>query len=157
MKMKKTDIGVVVVMYAICAFFYYMTVQLKPESQTYPTFTIALLFGLTTLYLLQMLFRARKNGVEDDKQVVFKDFLPVQFFVCVGLVVLYLVMMHFLGFYISTVIFMAAVLLFLKVPVKHSIIVVVAIILLVYLAFGLFLQVKLPQGELLELIEDMMK
>ena len=73
------------------------------------------------------------------------------------MVVLYLVMMKYLGFYISTVIFMAVVLLFLKVPVLHSAIVLVAIILLVYLAFGLFLKVKLPQGELIELIEDAIK
>lgn len=155
--MKKTDIGVVVVMYAICAFFYSMTVQLKPESQTYPTFTIVLLFGLTTLYLLQMLFRAKKFGVESGKDEVFKNFKAKQFFVCFVMVVLYLVMMKYLGFYISTVIFMAVVLLFLKVPVLHSAIVLVAIILLVYLAFGLFLKVKLPQGELIELIEDAIK
>ena len=73
------------------------------------------------------------------------------------MVVLYLVMMKYLGFYISTVIFMAVVLLFLKVPVLHSAIVLAAIILLVYLAFGLFLKVKLPQGELIELIEDAIK
>lgn len=150
MKMKKTDIGVVVIMYAVCAFFYSMTVKLSEESQTYPTFTIALLFGLTTLYLVQMLFKAKKYGVENDRSKVFDGFLPLQFFVCVGLVVLYLVMMYFVGFYISTVIFMLAVLLFLKVPVKHVIIVVVAIILLVYLAFTQFLGVKLPVGELLK-------
>ena len=70
MKMQKTDIGVVAVMYAVCALFYYMNTQLKKESQTYPTFTIALLFGLTTLYLVQMLFKARKFGVESgaDKE-----------------------------------------------------------------------------------------
>lgn len=157
MKMKSTDIGVVVVMYAICAFFYSMTIQLKEESQTYPTFTIALLFGLTTLYLVQMLVRARKNGVEKDRKVVFDGFVPLQFFFCVGMVLIYLLMMNYLGFYISTVIFMFAVLLFLRVRFVHTLIVVVAIVLLVYLAFGLFLQVKLPQGELIELVQDMMK
>lgn len=52
MKMQKTDIGVVAVMYAVCALFFYMNCQLKPESRTYPNFTIGLLFGLTTLYLV---------------------------------------------------------------------------------------------------------
>lgn len=150
MKMQKTDIGVVVVMYAICAYFYYMTVQLKAESQTYPTFTIVLLFGLTTLYLLQMLFRAKKYGVESGVDKVFKDFKPLQFFVCLGLVIVYLIMMKYFGFYISTFVFMLAVLLFLRVPVLHTIIVVVAINALVYLAFTLFLGVKLPVGELIK-------
>lgn len=150
MKMQKTDIGVVVVMYAICAYFYSMTVQLKEESQTYPTFTIALLFGLTTLYLLQMLFRAKKYGVESGRDKVFADFKPLQFFVCVALVFAYLIMMKYFGFYISTVIFMFAVLLFLRVPILHTVIVVVAINALVYLAFTTFLGVKLPVGELIK-------
>ena len=150
MKMQKTDIGVVVVMYAICAFFYSMTIQLKEESQTYPTFTIALLFGLTTLYLLQMLFRARKFGVESGRDKVFAGFKPLQFFVCVALVFAYLIMMKYFGFYISTVVFMFAVLLFLRVPILHTLIVVVAINALVYFAFTTFLGVKLPVGELIK-------
>ena len=64
MKMKKTDIGVVVFMYAVCAYFYYHMLQLKASSQTYPRFTIILLFGLTTLYLVQMLVAAKKYGVD---------------------------------------------------------------------------------------------
>ena len=63
MKMKKTDIGVVVFMYAVCAFFYAYSYKLTEESKTYPMFTIALLFALTTLYLVQMIISARKFGV----------------------------------------------------------------------------------------------
>ena len=44
--MKKTDIGVVVFMYAVCAFFYAYSYKLTEESKTYPMFTIALLFAL---------------------------------------------------------------------------------------------------------------
>ncbi len=36
--MKKTDIGVVAFMYAICALFLVMTLELKPAAQTYPLF-----------------------------------------------------------------------------------------------------------------------
>ena len=64
MKMKKTDIGVVVFMYAFCAFFYAYSSKLNAGSKTYPLFTITLLFGLTTLYLIQMILAARKYGVE---------------------------------------------------------------------------------------------
>jgi len=148
--MKKTDIGVVAIMYAVCVFFYSMTVQLNEESQTYPTFTIALLFGLTTLYLIQMLLKAKKYGVENDRKQVFDGFIPRQFFGCVGMIVCYLVLMYFIGFYISTAIFLAAVLLFLKVPAKYLVIVEVSLLMLVYLAFTRFLGVKLPAGELLK-------
>ncbi len=146
MKMKKTDIGVVGVMYAICAFFYSMCVKLDPDSQTYPMFTIALLFGFTTMYLIQMIYRAKKNGVESGLDESFEGFLPKQFFTCVVMIFSYLVLMYFVGFYISTLIFMVAILMYLKVPKLHSLITIVAIMLLIYFAFTKFLGVKLPVG-----------
>ena len=77
MKMKKTDIGVVAFMYAVCAFFYAYSGKLTAESKTYPMFTITLLFALTTLYLIQMIISARKFGVESGADEVFAGFKPV--------------------------------------------------------------------------------
>ncbi len=150
--MKKTDIGVVVFMYLVCAYFYAKTVTFRADSQTYPKFTIILLFGLTTLYLLQMLVAAKKHGVESGVDSVFQDFEPKQFLVCLLGAILYVVLMHFFGFYISTVIFMAAVLLYLRVPLLHSAIAIVAILALVYFAFGKFLGVKLPVGTVIKML-----
>ena len=144
--MKKTDIGVVVFMYAVCAFFYVHMLQLQTNSQTYPRFTIVLLFGLTTLYLLQMLINAKKHGVESGVDKVFDGFQIVQFFVCLAMVIVYLLLMKFLGFFIATIVFMLAALTFLGVPKVHTLIAVVAINLLVYFAFVQFLGVKLPAG-----------
>ena len=145
MKMAKTDIGVVAVFYAICAFFYSQTLKLDADSQTYPRFIIIILFGLTTLYLVQMLFRARKFGTQNSNGE-FQGFQPLQFFGCLVLTLLYLVSVHFIGFYVSTVVFMVVTLLFLKVKPVPILIATVAIILLVYVAFTLFLKVKLPTG-----------
>ena len=58
MKMQKTDIGVVVFMYAVCGFFYAYSSKLSDTSRTYPKFTIALLFFLTSFYLVQMILNA---------------------------------------------------------------------------------------------------
>ncbi len=148
--MKKTDIGVVAFMYLVCAYFYVQTIGFKADSQTYPKFTIVLLFGLTTLYLLQMVVAAKKHGVESGVGAVFKDFQPAQFFVCLAGAILYVVLIHFFGFYIATVVFMAAVLLYLKVPVLHTAIAIVAIVALVYFAFGKFLGVRLPVGVIIK-------
>jgi uncharacterized membrane protein YhdT len=150
--MKKTDIGVVAFMYLVCAYFYTQTIKFQADSQTYPKFTIVLLFGLTTLYLLQMLVAAKKHGVESGVDTVFQDFEPKQFLVCLLGAILYVVLMHFFGFYISTVIFMAAVLLYLRVPLLHSAIAIVAILALVYFAFGKFLGVKLPVGTVIKML-----
>ena len=136
-------------MYAVCAYWYSETVKLQADSQTYPRFTIALLFGLTTLYLLQMLVRAKKNGVESGVDTVFDGFMVAQFFGCFVAVLVYLALVTTLGFYSSSALFMVGVMLYLKVPVKHIVIATVALNVLVYVAFSLFLGVKLPTGILI--------
>ena len=146
MKMKKTDIGVVAFMYVVCGFFYAYSFQLTEESRSYPLFTIILLFFLTTLYLIQIIIAARKFGVESGKEEVFAGFKPMQFFVSLGLTIVYFFMMKYLGFFTATIIFMAASLLYLKVPLLHSAIALVAVNLLIYFAFVKFLGVKLPSG-----------
>ena len=143
--MKKTDIGVVAFIYAVCALFLVMTLQLPQAAQTYPLFIIILLAALTTLYVAQMVRGAKKSGVTTGLED-FEGFLPKQFFPTLGMVVLYLVIMYFAGFYIATLAFMVVCLLFLKVP-KWQILLSTAVILaLVYCAFTLFLKVKLPVG-----------
>lgn len=148
MKMKKTDIGVIGLMYAICAYFYIETLKLKADSQTYPKFTIILLFGLTTLYLVQMLINAKKNGVTSGVEEVFKGFKAKQFFVLLAAIAAYVALIYVLGFIAATVIFMLAVLLYLRVPALHTVIAVAALTLLIYLAFVVFLGVRLPASKL---------
>ena len=146
MKMKKTDIGVVAFMYAVCAFFYVYSFDLSDSSKSYPRFTIILLFGLTTLYLIQMVLRARKFGVESGVDEIFEGFQPRQFFVSFALVVVYFFMMKYLGFFSATTIYLVAALVYLRVPVVHSAITVVGVDVMIYLAFVMFLGVKLPKG-----------
>ena len=146
MKMQKTDIGVVVFMYAVCGFFYAYSAKLSDTSRTYPKFTIALLFFLTTFYLVQMILNARRFGVESGVDTVFAGFKPVQFVVTLVLVIAYFFMMKYLGFFTATVIFMLACLLYLRVPIVITVIAVVAMNLLIYLAFVRFLGVRLPAG-----------
>lgn len=144
--MKKTDIGVVAFMYAVCAFFYVYSNKLSSGSRTYPLFTIALLFFLTTFYLVQMILAARKFGVESGVNTVFGGFKPAQFFVTLALTVVYFFMMKYLGFFTASIVFMLAALLYLRVPVLATAIAVVAMNLLIYVAFVKFLGVKLPRG-----------
>ena len=144
--MKKTDIGVVAFMYAVCAFFYAYSGKLTAESKTYPMFTIALLFALTTLYLIQMIISARKFGVESGVDEVFAGFKPVQFIVSIVLTLVYFLMIKYLGFFSATIIFMFASLLYLKVHIVPAVISVLVMNLLIYFAFVRFLGVKLPSG-----------
>lgn len=149
MKMKKTDIGVVAFMYAVCAFFYVYSFDLSESSKSYPLFTIALLFGLTTLYLVQMIIAGRKFGVESGVDKVFAGFKPLQFTLALVLTIVYFFLIKYLGFFTATTLFMIASFVYLKVPVLHSVIALVAMNLLIYLAFVQFLGVRLPAGLLI--------
>ena len=147
--MKKTDIGVCLAMYGVCAFFLYMTLQLPKAAQIYPTCVIALLAGLTTLHVFNMVRGAIRQGVTSGFED-FKEFLPKQFFTLLAMIVLYLVAMPYLGFYVASVLFMTASLLFLRVKLWQIVLAEIAIFVLVYCAFTLFLEVHLPEGTLLE-------
>ena len=148
--MKLTYVGVVIFMYAVCGYFFAKSLSLPTEIQSYPKFTVSALFFLTTLYLVQMLIAAFKNGVESGADKVFKGFQPAQFFVTLAAVILYVIAINFLGFYIATAIFLVCLLLYLKVPYLHTAIAVVVILALVYFAFAKFLGVRLPKGTLLK-------
>ena len=146
MKMKKTDIGVVVFMYAVCGLFLSMSGSLSDSSRTYPLFTIALLFGLTTLYLLTMVVKAKKNGVESGTEELLEGFEGLQLLVCIALTVVYMLLIRYLGFFSGTILFMLAVLLYLRVPILATVLATAVINLLVYFAFAKFLGVRLPGG-----------
>ena len=146
MKMKKTDIGVVIFMYAVCGLFLSMSGSLSDASRAYPLFTIALLFGLTTLYLLTMVVNARRNGVESGTEELLEGFQGMQLLVCILLTVAYMLLIRYLGFFSATILFMFAVLLYLRVPLLATVLSVAAINLLVYFAFAKFLGVRLPRG-----------
>ncbi|HHY53238.1 MAG TPA: tripartite tricarboxylate transporter TctB family protein [Clostridiales bacterium] len=143
--MKKTDIGVVGFMYGVCILFYVLSLDLKPEAQTYPQFIMLILAVLTTMYVIQMIVQAKRSGVSSGLEI-FEGFLPKQFFVVLAMIIGYLILMYLVGFYISTVLLMVACLLFLRVPTWQIIISTLVIIGLIYGAFTLFLGVKLPVG-----------
>ena len=145
--MKKSDIGVCIVMYVVCAFFLYMTLQLPKSAQIYPLCVISLLAGLTTLHVVNMIIGAVREGITDGLEN-FKDFIPSQFSIILVMILLYIASMPYIGFYVSSVLFMTAALIFLRVKIWQIIMSEAVIFLLVYCAFTLFLEVRLPSGTL---------
>lgn len=150
--MKKTDIGVCLAMYAICAFFLYMTLNLPKAAQIYPLCIIVLLAALTTLHVINMIRAAIRDGVTSGLED-FKNFISGQFFIIFALIIIYLVIMPYAGFYISSILFMSSTLLFLRVKLWQILLAEIVIIALVYCAFTLFLEVRLPAGTLFDSLE----
>ncbi len=140
------------VMYGVCAFFLYMTLQLPKAAQIYPLCVNALLAGLTTLHAINMIRSAIREGVTSGLED-FRDFLPSQFFTLFIMIVLYLALMPYIGFYPASFLFMTASLLFLRVKLWQILLAEIALFLLVYFAFTLFLEVRLPEGEIWYMLE----
>ena len=94
--MKKTDLGVVGIIYAICFGFLYMILQLPKSTQIYPLFITGIIFALTSLYLAKMIIGYKKVGIISDSGE-FEDFFAKQFFTIVSFIVIYLIMLNFFG------------------------------------------------------------
>ena len=145
--MKKSDIPVVCIIYAIAIAFLIMTLQLPEAAQVYPLVLISALILVNTLYIIRTYLLFRKNHhIENDYPIIFKGFLPLQFFGVFIAIGVYLVLMYFCGYYISTVLYLAGSLLFLKVPMKYNLMTVVVMIVMVAVVFSYFLKVPLPTG-----------
>ncbi|MCR5562599.1 MAG: tripartite tricarboxylate transporter TctB family protein [Desulfovibrio sp.] len=146
--MKYSDIGVIAIMYAVCAFFFSMAVKLPEEAQIYPLCLLAGLGGLNTLYLLRCLARLRRDGFVNDVPQIFNGFLRGQFFLVVLCCIAYMALMDAVGFYAASLAYLTGVMLLLRVPRLHLFCTVGVLALLIYAVFTLFLKVPLPAGRL---------
>ncbi len=145
--MKKSDIPVVCIIYAIAIAFLIMTLNLPEAAQVYPLVLISALIFVNTLYVIRTFLLYRKDHrVEDDYPIVFKGFLFKQFFGVFFSIIGYLVLMYFFGYYVSTVVYLVGSLMFLKVPMRFNIMTVIVMVVMVAVVFSTFLKVPLPAG-----------
>lgn len=147
--MKKSDIPVIAIIYAIGFWFLTMTLDLPEEAQTYPLVLITALLAVNTLYMVRQVMTWRKTRtIENDVAKTFSEFIPLQFFGVVAFCVGYLIMMDLTGYYLTTFIYLVGSMLFLNVPKLHIAITVVALAVMTYVVFTWFLKVPLPVGTL---------
>lgn len=145
--MKRSDIGVLVIVYAFTLFFLAMTLELPPDAQTYPLCLVGGLLILNTLYLGQCLWKARRStGILNDLPEVFAGFQWKQFGIVCLSSVLYMIVMELAGFYIASLLYLTGMLAYLGVPKRHVLLTVVVMAAMIYSVFSLFLKVPLPAG-----------
>lgn len=147
--MKRSDFAVVSIIYAIGLAFLIATLQLPEAAQTYPLVLISALLFLNTLYLIRSFLSFRRaQRIENDIPVIFHGFLFKQFAGVFIWCVAYLVMMYYLGYYLSTVLFLLGSLLFMRVNILHIAMTTVVLGIMVWAVFSQFLHVPLPVGVL---------
>ncbi len=148
--MTRSDICIIAIIYITCLIFTYMTLQFKPAAQIYPLCLIGGLAVLNTLYLGRCLIRMFKEkghaAVKNDVSDAFKGFMGGQFFFVVGACIVYMILIHYIGFYPSGLIYLIAVMWWLDVKPLPMFLTIVLLGCLVYAVFTLFLKVPLPVG-----------
>ena len=148
--MKKSDIILIAAVYAITAFFFVMVLQYPSDVRIYPIFIMVVLAVLTTMHLIKCLIQfAREKRIENDMPLLFEHFKAKQFFIVFAMLFAYVILINVLGFYISSLLFIAGTLVFFKIKPLYIVITAVVFLVLIYGGFSTFLHVPLPRGLLL--------
>lgn len=145
--MKESDLCVIAVVYGVATWFLVMTLQLPPAAQSYPLILLTALYCCNTLFLGKQLYSFyRHRVVLNDFRKLFAGFLPGQFFGVLADCIIYMALVNYLGYYISSVLYLLLAQFFLKVKPIPAIISCACIMIVTYLVFSMFLHVPLPLG-----------
>ena len=145
--MKESDLCVIAVVYGVATWFLVMTLQLPPAAQSYPLILLTALYLCNTLFLGKQLYSFyRHRVVLNDFRKLFAGFLPGQFFGVLAGCSIYMALVNYLGYYISSVLYLLLAQFFLKVKPIPAIISCACIMIVTYLVFSMFLHVPLPLG-----------
>ena len=141
-KMKKSDFGVIAVLYLVGIAFLVMTLKLPTGAMRYPLF-----LALVSIYLIQqVLHYIKTREIVDDLKQKFQDFQAVQFFGVCAFCVIYLILIQKLGYYLSSVLFMLGCMLFLRVKPLFVVLSTAILMGIIYGVFTVFLKVPLSVG-----------
>ena len=94
-KMKKSDFGVIAVLYLVGIAFLVMTLKLPTGAMRYPLFLTVVFLALVSIYLIQqVLHYIKTREIVDDLKQKFQDFQAVQFFGVCAFCVIYLILIQ---------------------------------------------------------------
>jgi len=143
-KVLHQDVYISIVLYIVLAFFLFASIKLPKDSAYFPIMLIAGLAILNTSVLVKGLNKTKEMGKEGTiVNAINWDTIKVPLLVFV-FVVGYIVLFRLTNYYISTTVFMIALMKFYKVKSWKAIIVVTLIYnVFVYLGFSIGLKVPL--------------
>ena len=139
------DVFIGLVLAAIAGFFYYEATKIHPAAAQFPKIMLALLFIMSMLLFALGVRKTLKPELwgKSDLSLSFKIIRTplIVFFIISG----YLALMYFTGFFISTIIFIPAIMLYYGVKSIRTILLTnICLNLFVYLVFIRLLNVVLP-------------
>lgn len=148
MKKSLPDIIISIVLLGFLASLAVQLPQIPDVSRTYPTILIVVAIIMTVGLLLKSVLRYKHDEmVETNVVSQLKIILPF----CL-MIIAYLILMGYLGYIISTVVFMIAALCYLRMKNKIAVIILaLAMTIIIYYVFTNYLIVVLPVGKLINI------
>ena len=120
--------------------------NIPARSASYPMTLIVIAFVLTYTFMSRCVVRIRKEGIKKEEQTG-EPGAMLQVIVTMGFIILYLIVMPYLGFVIATLVFVAGIMLYLGMRnILVLIFVPIGVTLFGYLVFNNILYIFLPRG-----------
>ena len=143
--MKKADIIISLLLIALgCGAFYVASTEYSDGTQYTPMIYSAGLAVLSLVLLLTALFRKERQGDQPKPQSVSR-LLSV-----LGFIAAYIALIHYLGFYAATEIFLVSFMIAMKATTPLKAVIISTVVTgLLYLFFSVVLLVPTPRGLLI--------
>ena len=110
--MIKMNYALVALTYIVCAIFYYKTLDIVAPADVYPRMLLAFMFILGTLLLISTVRASRKVHANEDKisevEYPWGSINNKRVWVAILGTALYLVCMVYIGFYVTTFVYIVA-------------------------------------------------
>jgi len=140
MKIESKKIGMIVGVYFISIMFFIQSFQMIKDSGLFPRFVSGLIIFLNTLYVIEI-YRGRDVTTKNKKdEIVYK-----KLYIMIALSVIYILITPFLGYFFTTIIYMAVSMKSLGVENNKKILFIsIVSALVIYLCFSILLKVHIP-------------
>ena len=144
MKKSLPDIIISIVLLGFLATLAMQLSEIPDVSRNYPTLLIAVAAIMSAILLIKSAIRYKSDEVVETNVVgQLKIILPF----CL-MIIAYLILMGYLGYIISTVVFMIAALCYLRMKNKIAVVILaLAMTIVIYFVFTKYLIVVLPFGK----------
>jgi len=142
--LKKANIIISIFLIIISIFFYYQTITWEKDPATLPRLMLGVIIFLSILLIIRSITKnPKRNNIV--KKMSRQSFLRIFIATCITL--LYVTTINLLGLYLSTMLFLIIILLYIGEKNKLVIIgVPVLFLFFLYLIFDFFLHIDIPPG-----------
>lgn len=140
---KRKDIVSAILLYIVAITFLVIATQMKGDAGLFPKFLSLLIIILNTIQLIMIFLKKAKPSKNIDDLVIKKIFIII--LDCL----IYVIVIKYLGFIISTILFLVSTVFLLDVKNKKiGVITSIITVLVIYVCFKLLLKVPIPYGVL---------